>query len=100
MTSVTVILLFVAGIAAGRLFRKKEKARKGIDIMITWAIYLLLFLLGISVGTNEKIINEFSVIGLTAVLLTAGALAGSLLLARPVYYRFFRNIETNTETEK
>ncbi|NPA37130.1 MAG: lysine exporter LysO family protein [Chlorobi bacterium] len=100
MSSYTVIILFIAGITAGRLFRNNEKAGKKIDTLVTWSVWLLLFLLGISVGINEKIIREFSVIGLKAVILTVGALAGSLFLAKPVYNRFFRNISESVNKEE
>ncbi len=90
MTSLIVILLFIAGIVAGLLFRNKNKAKKRIDILVTVAIYALLFLLGISVGINNKIIEDFSKIGLQAVLLTIGAVFGSLILAKVVYHLFFK----------
>jgi len=98
MTSFVVIALFAAGILTGRIFRKKETARKHIDRMVTWAVYLLLFLLGISVGINEKILNDFSKIGYTAILLTIGSVLGSIILAKAVFNRFFRN--TNLTDDK
>ncbi len=90
MTSYVVIILFVLGIGFGWFFRKKDKARKKVDVAVTWSVYLLLLLLGISVGTNEEIINNFSQIGYKAFWLTLGALAGSVLLAKVVYQVFFK----------
>ncbi len=78
------------GIGFGRLMRDKDKARKGIDAAVTWSVYLLLFLLGIAVGTNADIINNFSRIGYTAFWLTIGAVGGSVLLAALVYHFFFK----------
>jgi len=89
MTSYIVIALFVVGIGVGWLLREKDKARKGVDTGVTWAVYVLLFLLGITVGTNEDIINNFSRIGYQAFCLTFGAVAGSVLLAKVVYELFF-----------
>ncbi len=94
MTSYIVIALFAIGIAIGWLLRDKEKARKGVDAAVTWAVYLLLFLLGISVGINKDIINNFTRIGYQAFWLTFGAVAGSVLLAWLVYHFFFK---TNSE---
>ncbi len=94
MTSYIVIALFAIGIAIGWLLRDKEKARKGVDAAVTWAVYLLLFLLGISVGINKDIINNFTRIGYQAFWLTFGAVAGSVLLACLVYHFFFK---TNSE---
>ena len=94
MTSYIVIALFAMGIGVGWLFRKKDNTRKKVDGAVTWVVYLLLFLLGISVGVNEEIINNFSRIGYKAFCLTFGALAGSVLLAKVVYNLFFK---TNKE---
>ncbi len=94
MTSYIVIALFAIGIAIGWLLRDKKKARKGVDAAVTWAVYLLLFLLGISVGINKDIINNFTRIGYQAFWLTFGAVAGSVLLAWLVYHFFFK---TNSE---
>ncbi len=91
MTSLTVILLFAAGIVAGRFILKNDSVRKGVDRLVTFVIYLLLFLLGISVGINDKIINDFGKIGYTAILLTIGAVFGSLILAKIVYHYFFKH---------
>jgi len=90
MTSYIVIALFAIGILIGKLFREKEKTRKKVDVAITWAVYLLLFLLGISVGINKEIITNFSRIGYQAFWLTFGAVTGSVLLAKVVYIIFFK----------
>ena len=90
MTSYIVIALFTLGIAIGWLFRKKNKVRKNVDVAVTWAVYLLLFLLGISVGINDEIINNFSRIGYKAFWLTFGAVAGSVVIAKVVYQIFFK----------
>lgn len=91
MTSYIVIALFAVGIGIGWLIREKEKVRKGVDSAVTWSVYLLLFLLGISVGVNEDIINNFSRIGYQAFWLTIGAVAGSVILAKVVYQFFFKS---------
>ena len=90
MTSLIVIFLFVAGIVVGRLLRDKKTTRKNIDRLVSVAIFVLLFLLGISVGINDKITNDFSKIGYNAILLTIGAVLGSLILAKVVYHLFFK----------
>jgi len=100
MTSLIVIILFAAGIVAGRLFKNNTPARKGIDKLVTLTIYVLLFLLGISVGINDEIINDFSKIGYTAVLLTIGAILGSLILAKIVYNYFFIHHPINEDSEQ
>ncbi len=91
MTTYIVIVLFAFGIGFGLFFRKRDQARKKIDASITWSVYLLLFLLGISVGTNEEIINNFFRIGYKAIWLTLGAVLGSVLLAKMVYQLYFKS---------
>lgn len=98
MTSYIVIALFAVGILVGRQFREKEKARRKVDLAVTWSVYLLLFLLGISVGINEDITGNFSRIGYKAFWLTVGAVGGSILLAKLVYVLFFK--ETQDDISK
>ncbi len=89
----TVIILMSAGIFTGYLLRNKEFLARHIGIIITWLIYMLLFLLGISVGTNNDIISNLDEIGLDAMLITAGALSGSVIAAWITYRFFFRKYE-------
>ena len=56
--------------------------------LIYFAIFLLLFLLGITVGANGDVMNNLDSIGLEALLITLAAIAGSVLSAWGVY-RFF-----------
>ncbi len=90
MTSYIVIALFAVGIGIGWLLQEKKTTRKHVDTAVTWSVYLLLFLLGISVGINDEIINNFSRIGYKAFWLTFGAVVGSVLLAKVVYQLFFK----------
>jgi len=52
-------------------------------------IYVLLFVLGISVGLNKAIISQIDTIGLKALIITVGALIGSLIFAYITYKLFF-----------
>jgi len=47
---ITVLLLMTAGILIGWILHSKEKFLKVSAILTNWAIYALLFLLGLSVG--------------------------------------------------
>ena len=88
---ITVLLLMSLGIVIGLLLDKFPKIIKTVDKMTTWSIYLLLFLLGIGVGLNEKIINNLHTIGLQALILTIGAVLGSLVFAYITYKLFFKS---------
>ncbi|MDQ7799201.1 MAG: LysO family transporter [Candidatus Edwardsbacteria bacterium] len=85
----TVLIIMTAGIILGYLIRRKTRVIRYIGSAINIAIYLLLFLLGISVGANETIIRNLATLGLTAIALTAGAVAGSVGLSYFTYKLFF-----------
>lgn len=89
----TVIIIMASGMVAGYFLRNIKSVSKPVGFVITWAIYLLLFFLGISVGTNETIISNIGKIGFQAMLLTIGAVTGSILLSWFTYKYFFRKHE-------
>ena len=77
MLIVVVIMLF--GIAVGYLVRKRNTWF--ISHVITVLIWLLLFLLGIEVGSNPHIVNGIQTLGIEALLLTIGGAIGTILLS-------------------
>lgn len=84
---ITVLLLMLAGMATGFLLRQRPVILKISEKLTSVAIYILLFLLGISVGLNKMIIRHLDRIGLQAVLITFGAVFGSVLTIW-ILYRF------------
>lgn len=87
-----VIGLMICGILIGFRFRKRNL--KYISSSITVAIWILLFLLGIQVGGDPKIMDNLGAIGGEALWLTLGAVGGSVICAWGVY-RFFFNADKN-----
>lgn len=85
-----VMLFLTAGMLAGFFLRGKNGIIKIADKITTVAICLLLFLLGLSVGGNEIIINSFAKLGAQALALTAGAVSGSVIISYFVYVYVFR----------
>lgn len=77
---ISVILLMFGGIFLGYLFRQKQL--KGISRIITFLVWILLFILGINVGKNEKIINGLHTLGLEALILSIGGILGSIILSK------------------
>ena len=90
---ITVLVLMSVGIAIGWFLHKKEKLLKLTNKLTNWAIYLLLFLLGLSVGTNKKILNSLDQIGLQAVVITLFAVSGSIMVSWLTYILFFKKNE-------
>ena len=74
-----IVMIMLCGIGTGYLLRNKKMSFIG--RIITALIWVLLFLLGIEVGANPRIINGLQTLGLEAVILTLGGSAGSVLFA-------------------
>ena len=82
----------MGGIILGILMRKHERVIHTADRIMNWSIYSLLFLLGLSVGVNETIIKNIHTIGVRALVLTVGAVLGSIFVSYIVNRFFFRDI--------
>lgn len=74
-----VLAIMLAGIALGYLLRKRKP--KGIGNAITFFIWVLLFLLGVEVGGNERIIRSLPTLGIEAVGISIAAVTGSCIAA-------------------
>ncbi len=83
-----VIGIMFGGIAVGYLLRKLAFLQQ-IGKPISYTILLLLFLLGLSVGSNKEIISNLPTLGGQALLIAVAATAGSVLAAWAVYHFFF-----------
>lgn len=78
------------GIALGYVCRGRGKTLKFVQPSISIAIFVLLFLLGLSVGADARIMDNLGKIGWDACWMTLGAVAGSAGCAWVVYRCFFR----------
>ena len=78
----------LCGILAGYWLRNKRL--EVVPKLIMVSIWILLFLLGIAVGTNDAILQNLDTIGLQALILNVGAVGGSVILAWLVYRFFFQ----------
>lgn len=77
------------GMLVGYFLRGKHKAISGIEKAILWSIFLLLFFLGLSIGGNELIMASLPKLGLNALIITLGGVAGSLLAAYAIWKLVF-----------
>lgn len=85
----TVIGIMFGGIAAGYLLRSWGWLQK-LGKPISYTILLLLFLLGISVGSNRAIVENLAALGGEAFVIALAGTAGSVLAGWGVYVFFFR----------
>lgn len=74
-----IVMIMLCGIGTGYLLRNKKMSFIG--RIITALIWVLLFLLGIEVGSNPRIISGLQTLGLEAIALTLGGSLGSALFA-------------------
>jgi Membrane protein of unknown function (DUF340). len=79
-----------SGIALGYLLRNIKLLQK-LGRLITITILFLLFFLGVSIGANDLIINNFGTLGLEALLIATATTLGSVLAAWLVYKFVFQN---------
>jgi uncharacterized membrane protein YbjE (DUF340 family) len=91
---IIVLLLMLAGIIAGFALNRYPKVIQLNDKLTSLAIYVLLFLLGISVGLNKTIIQNLDKIGLQAFIITIGAISGSVFALYFVYRFVFKTRQT------
>ncbi|MCF2581152.1 Membrane protein of uncharacterised function (DUF340) [uncultured Bacteroides sp.] len=84
----TVILIMFTGIIIGVFTRKYPL--KPINRLITFLIWLLLFILGIEVGGNQEIINGLATLGLEAIIITICAVLGSCTCAWALWYVLYK----------
>ena len=66
-----------------RFLQKVEKS-------ISLTIFLLLFVLGLSIGSNSLIINNIGKFGWQAIVLATLSILGSLLASFLVFHLFFK----------
>lgn len=85
---VEILVIMAVGMVIGYLLRQKQAVFAVIDRIVMAVIFLLLFVLGISVGLNETVVGSIHLIGIKALVLTLGAVAGSVLCCG-IAYRFF-----------
>ena len=69
----------LCGIAMGYLLRNKNT--RIVSRIITALIWLLLFLLGIEVGCNPRIVMGMQTLGIEALLLTIGGAVGTIIFS-------------------
>lgn len=94
----TSIYVLVAGIPFGYLFRKSRQTVYYTDKLLTFSVWVLLFLLGLGLGVDEKLMQEIKSLGLQALCITFFAVLGSLVFAYLVAKLWYKEaLETNRE---
>lgn len=84
----TIISIMFTGIGIGYLLRDLRFCKSRESISLT--IFLLLFVLGLSIGSNSLIINNIGKFGWQAIVLATLSILGSLLASFLVFHLFFK----------
>lgn len=86
----SIISTMFLGIGIGYVLRNwtiLQKTEKTISLTI---FFLLLFILGVSIGSNSLIVNNLGKFGKQAIILAISGVLGSLIAARLVLQLFFK----------
>ena len=79
MIILSILGSLTAGLTVGFFLRGKDISRIG--KVITILIWILLFCLGVKVGIDDKVVEKLPIIGMEALLITVGAIGGSIFFA-------------------
>jgi uncharacterized membrane protein YbjE (DUF340 family) len=71
-----IVAIMLSGMAVGFLMRKRRL--RVVPHLVTVLIWLLLFLLGVEVGSNPQVINGITSLGLESLWLSVAGLAGTI----------------------
>lgn len=83
-----VIGCMLGGMCLGFLFRSKRI--KWIHQLITALIWLLLFILGIEVGGNRRIVEGLATLGVEAFVITLACVLGSCAFSWGLWYWLYK----------
>ncbi|BDX37589.1 membrane protein [Tenuifilaceae bacterium CYCD] len=86
----TVVIIMTSGIIVGFIIKSRKRIIQTNDKLTTWSIYVLLFLMGIGIGANKTIMSSLHTLGLKALIISLGGVAGSILLGWLTYKMFFK----------
>ena len=76
----TIILILLISIAVGVMLRKVPMLHH-LGKTATLTVWMLIFVFGISLGSNKEIVSDFGRMGATALFVALMGVAGSVLAA-------------------
>lgn len=78
-----IIFIFLGGCLLGYLIKSHSKALRAVKVLQDLFMAILLILLGYSVGNDPVVLSGIYNLGFDALILTIGAVTGSLLFTIP-----------------
>lgn len=89
-------MTMLAGVLIGHFLRNGKRVEK-IEKSTSITIFVLLFVLGLSVGSNNVIIGNLGRFGWQAAVIAMLGMGGSIIAARIVFQLFFKKGEEKNE---
>ena len=86
----------LAGVLIGHFLRNGKRV-ENIEKSTSITIFVLLFVLGLSVGSNNVIIDNLGRFGWQAAVIAILGMGGSIIAARIVFQLFFKKGEEKNE---
>ena len=93
---VTYVALLLGSLVAGAIigllrggFTDVEK--RYVSLAMTCLVFVLILLMGLKTGSNEQVISNLGVYGLQSLLITVGAIIGSIIFAMLFEKLLFRD---------
>ncbi len=84
-----ILIIMSAGMLSGFFIRGRQRIIFIVEKTSGFSIYILLFLLGLSVGSNKILISGFGRIGVNAIAISLASVVGSILLSFILYKLLF-----------
>ena len=98
----TILGLLILGVPIGIALRRFPAFRITSSKIVSGSVFVILFLLGAGLGSNDNLMGQLAEMSYSAVIITIGAFAGSALALGLVYRVFFMRavIEIEKKGEK
>lgn len=92
----SIVMTMLAGVLIGHFLRNGKRVEK-IEKSTSITIFVLLFVLGLSVGSNNVIIDNLGRFGWQAAVIAILGMGGSIIAACIVFQLFFKKGEEKNE---
>ena len=86
-----ILILLILGVIVGFFFSGIKNFNKISEKISSYAIFILLFVMGLSVGANKEIMNNFADLGIKALIISLFAVGGSVFIAWLTWIFIFKN---------
>ena len=87
-TTIIILAILIISILIGYLLRHHLNP-KPLNFALKISIYVLLFFMGVNIGTNQKLLDNLPTLGFQALIITTCTIIGSLLSAL-IHYKIWK----------